>query len=691
LKPTIVHLDYETQSACDLRACGAWVYSEHPSTRAYCAAMKIEYPTGAVQHVFWTDVERTLTMPPGVDYEHGIGFFQAMLTDPDSEIWIVAHNADFERAITTRTLKLPEPAKWLDTADLTLMRGLPAGADHAGQYLFNLPKDALGYQLMMRVCKPNKKGQIPIITDSIVQALINYVFRDVEISERISDRFGLLANPPREQEVRELSHDINEMGIGFDRHFAETLQRMDEWFKARACERVEEVTNGEVKRANLTQVDKLRGMINANLPEGYQLENMRASSLEEIIDEDEELGQNSPFSAEVIEVIKARQIIARAALAKVDTALRACCSDGRIRGQFRYWGAGPGRWSGYQTQPQNMKRPHEDFDLPTAIAAIENEDEQAFVNACTDTKGRVMPPYELLGSLVRGIFVPAPGHVYVNADWSAIEARKLMWLSDDEEGMQEHIDADNGTIDDVYCAFASKIYNTVVRKKTHKKERGIGKIGQLACGYNGGEGAINRFATAAGVDLTAAGITALEIRDAWRAKYHKTVQLWRDYDAAMRMLLTTRRSDRQAQMVHHVRFEKFPDRVEIELPSKRRITYMNCRLGTAKKHGELVDDCILYDTAVKGRVRTKTIYGGLITENIDQGSCACLLREALLNITDAGYPIPLHVHDEINAEVPESRADEACQRVKEIMETAPDWCQGLPLKAEPATMRRFGK
>ena len=63
-----------------------------------------------------------------------------------------------------------------------------------------------------------------------------------------------------------------------------------------------------------------------------------------------------------------------------------------------------------------------------------------------------------------------------------------------------------------------------------------------------------------------------------------------------------------------------------------------------------------------------------------QGTARDLLAEAMLRVEKSGYPIVMHCHDEIIAEVPEGKGsvDEMC----EIMAVQPEWAAGLPLRAD---------
>jgi DNA polymerase len=81
------------------------------------------------------------------------------------------------------------------------------------------------------------------------------------------------------------------------------------------------------------------------------------------------------------------------------------------------------------------------------------------------------------------------------------------------------------------------------------------------------------------------------------------------------------------------------------------------------------------------------LWRGLLAENVDQAFCAALLRHSIRQVDDA----VLHCHDEIGLEVPEEKAQAVANHLQMVMQTPPEWAQGLPLAAKPNIMKRYGK
>ena len=129
----------------------------------------------------------------------------------------------------------------------------------------------------------------------------------------------------------------------------------------------------------------------------------------------------------------------------------------------------------------------------------------------------------------------------------------------------------------------------------------------------------------------------------------------------------------------------------LKLPSGRKLAYPQPRIigDEREQHVVFADngagqfhDCRHGDGA----------YGGLWTENVVSGIARDLLAEAMLRIEAAGYPIVLHVHDEIVAEVPIGFG--STEEFTRLMTRKPAWALELPIAAErlerPALLQMKG-
>jgi DNA polymerase len=78
-----------------------------------------------------------------------------------------------------------------------------------------------------------------------------------------------------------------------------------------------------------------------------------------------------------------------------------------------------------------------------------------------------------------------------------------------------------------------------------------------------------------------------------------------------------------------------------------------------------------------------------VPKNIVSSIARDLLAEAMLRIEAAGYPIILHVHDEVVAEVPIGFGSE--QEFLNLMTRKPSWALELPIAAAAWTGPRYCK
>jgi hypothetical protein len=87
--------------------------------------------------------------------------------------------------------------------------------------------------------------------------------------------------------------------------------------------------------------------------------------------------------------------------------------------------------------------------------------------------------------------------------------------------------------------------------------------------------------------------------------------------------------------------------------------------------------------------QTGGAYGGTWFENIVSGIARDLLGEAMLRVEAAGYPVVLHVHDEVVSEVPDGFG--SLEEYLRLVEQLPDWAQGIPVGAKGRNGPRFAK
>ncbi|WP_230228849.1 DNA polymerase, partial [Allobaculum mucilyticum] len=93
---------------------------------------------------------------------------------------------------------------------------------------------------------------------------------------------------------------------------------------------------------------------------------------------------------------------------------------------------------------------------------------------------------DTLSQLIRTALVAPDGKDFIVADFSAIEARVLSWLA--EEEWRQAVFKENG---DIYCETASRMFKVpVVKHGVNGDLRQKGKQAELACGYGGSVGAM---------------------------------------------------------------------------------------------------------------------------------------------------------------------------------------------------------
>jgi DNA polymerase len=253
----------------------------------------------------------------------------------------------------------------------------------------------------------------------------------------------------------------------------------------------------------------------------------------------------------------------------------------------------------------------------------------------------------LLSELIRTAFIAGNNKKFIVADYSAIEARVLSWLSD--ETWRNDVFKNNG---DIYCASASAMFGVPVEKhgiNSHLRQKG--KVAELALGYGGGVEALKRMG---GGNLSDAELSEIKVK--WRKANQRIVRLWNEVDKAIRHTMTTTESTK----FRNVEFKYKSGNLHIVLPSGRSIVYQSFKVVRRPDNGNVEFIYSGVDSITKKWTTIRT-YGARIVENIVQAISRDLLAHSMKILKER--KIVGSVHDEL---IIETAIDEK-EKVKEIL------------------------
>jgi DNA polymerase len=414
---------------------------------------------------------------------------------------------------------------------------------------------------------------------------------------------------------------------------------------------------------NPNSVKQLLEWLNEEIDE--EVTNLRKDTVSELLQSED----NSPKVQRMLEI---RQELSKTSTKKYDAILACVCEDHRVRGLLQFYGANrTGRWAGRLVQVQNLPGTQiEAADLARKIVEKREIDKLSVIyGSVPDT----------LSQLIRTAFVAPEGHVLIDADFSAIEARVLSWLAG--EHWRLDVFKSHGRI---YEASASQMFGVpidlITRGNPEYALRAKGKVAELALGYQGGPGALIAMG-ALNMGLTEEELPGIVSR--WRDVNSKIRELWYTMEQAALSVII----DGGSMTVRGLRLAREYDPLygtvcfTITLPSGRKLYYVNPRVGENRWGSQ----SILYDgmdqkTKRWGPVET---YGGKLTENCVQAIARDCLATAVDRLEAAGMPVVFHVHDEVVINIePFSDQDSMLKTVTSIMANPMPWALDLPLAAD---------
>ena len=389
----------------------------------------------------------------------------AAIENPD--ITKVAHNCAFERACLRKYLGCSLLAnEWQDTMILAAMNGLPQSLDAAGAALrLQDQKIKEGTSLISYFCKPCKPTfsnggrtrNLPCHAPDKWERFKTYCARDVEVEREIFRRLSIVAAyvPDWERRVFELDSRINDRGVLVDLDFVESAMAVDRAFNDKHFAEMQRLTGLD----NPGSVAQLKQWLESV---GVSCDSLNKQTVADLIEQ-----TTDPTIRRVLEL---RQQLGKTSIKKYETMQAAACLDGRVRGIMQYYGAGrTGRWAGRIVQPQNLPQNHLDqIDIVRGIVRDRDLDTlETLYDNVPDT----------LSQLIRTALIAKPGHTFLVADYSAIEARVIAYLAGEQWRMD--VFANGG---DIYCSSASQMFGVpVVKHGVNGHLRAKGKIAELAC------------------------------------------------------------------------------------------------------------------------------------------------------------------------------------------------------------------
>lgn len=704
---TVLWLDYETFSETPIKD-GVHRYAENSEIMIFAWAIEDE-PAEV-----W-DCTSNAPCPPRL---------AAALANPD--VIIRAHNTGFDRTVMNHDLLQPTISvdRWEDTMVQAMAHGLPGALGTLCEILgvdSDKAKDKDGKALIQLFCKPRPKNSVlRRATRKTHPAewakFVDYARLDIEAMRAVYKKLPKWNYQGAELALWRLDQRINDRGVAIDLELAAAAVRAVEKEQERLADWTLTNTAGQVESA--TQVAALISHIHDAY--GIKMSNMQMATLE--------LYVNHPDTpAGLRELLKVRLQASTSSTSKYKTLLRGTSSDGRLRGVLQFCGASrTGRWAGRLFQPQNLPRPTlEQEQIDCGIEALKAD--------CADLIfDDVM---RLSASAIRGVIVAPRGKKLVIADLSNIEGRDQAWLANEAWKLQAFRDFDTFVLDeqgnrikdkkgefvrlgpDLYKMAYGKSFGIDPRDVT-KDQRQVGKVQELALGYEGGVGAFVTFAAVYGIDLDdladkaaasmdpelwerangmlewhrknnrnptasmseSAWLTCEAFKLAWREAHPAIASYWKELDKAVRKAIE---HPGEAIQCRRLKVYRKGAWLRILLPSGRSVTY---------PIPSITDGKITYKGVDQYTRKWKALqtYGGKIFENVCQAVARDVMAHNMPLIEAAGYEIVLTVHDEVICEAPDS--DEFNEdHLAKLLAANPPWALDMPLAAAGFQTKRYKK
>jgi DNA polymerase len=689
-----INLDFETRSTVDLSVSGAHVYARHKDTRVLCASYSLDGGKTIKRWETW----RGKLMPKDLAIALG-----------DPNCIIEAWNANFERLILTHVLRMPIP---IERFHCTMARArsmaLPGKLELCAKAL-SMPVQKSDNSIMLKWCKPLKIGGWAQ-DEKEYDELLGYCDVDVATEAGI----GGIVRDLSVEEWRDyhINEAINDRGIPVDLDLAQAAQRYAKDELRDICERLNILTKGEITSPK--QFQRIKAWLEEYLPdEAYETVflddkgepkekvTFDAATREEILGDE----TTDVLAGDVREFVELVHDGGRASSAKFGAMLARGVDGARVRGAYVFNGAGQtGRFSGTGVQTQNLIRDKlENIEavVEAILRGVPAKQLQDIASYRPDgsfvfDKSRdeqLTQPYNvltILGRTLKAAIVADDGKTLLWGDWKSIEAVVNPWLSMENSANELLTYFASGK--DIYIRQAALTYGVPEADVTKGQRQAGGKVPILSFGFGGGAGAIMRMARAYDVILDEK--TAEHLKRTWRQSNPWAPNFWTNLEIAAYQAV---RRPETVYEAGRIKYMMANDVLWCLLPSGRPLAYPFARISLRPNQWGEEQEVV---TCMKGSFHPKKgtsywptmqLWGGIQCENVTQGEAASLLRWAIRELHDNGWPLIGTTHDELLQEIEEAELDEAAAVLRDVMTTGPAWASGLPLLADISAGYVYGQ
>ncbi len=672
-----VVLDFETRSKCDLKVEGTDKYAADPTTEVLCCTF---YFLADGSTASYDPVLNNAPMDKELaDKIAACDFYMAVNARFDQLVWefVAVNDHDFPEL---------DIDKWYCIAAQCRVNALPASLDKAARALNGKnQKDHKGAALIRKFSIPRKTdGEFNEMTVHDRNEMLDYCMKDTIAAADIVRATRLMT--PEEHADWLTSERINDCGVKVDLAVARLAQTYATDEQEQIGAELKILTDGQVTKHSqhvrikefvldeLVKVDDASMAKAADAMTVYDKGEKKYSMAKDIRANLLAMADSGEINLtdEAYDVIMCSDEGNKSSVAKFKRMVgMADTEDHRVRGAFMFAGAGQTkRYSSKGLQVHNFSRTCFDPDEAEQISA---DMQEGF-----DLEDTMLT----LSKMLRPSIIPDTGKTFVVGDWSAIEGRFLPWLANSKSAE---------TVLDVFRNDEDIYLHTAAAMKID--DRQIGKVATLALGYQGGVNAFASMGRNYGLYLPEAQTKM--IVDKWRKANPWAVKFWAQLEKAAILAMRNPEKDFVAGRLTY-RFCKglIGGTLLCILPNGDAIQYPEAKLETSQNAYGSKTQVTYLKASLTPAANAKewprgALYGGLMAENATQAIAAALLREKLRDL--AGEPVVLHVHDEIVLEVLKNHADKALAMLQSVMEKVPAWAEGLPLKAEPEVMSRYGK